>query len=752
MVYVGSSWVELDYWTSPSWGGYDARLRVLARSTQDIATNTSTVYFKLQKRVTGGSAYNYDPLDFEITCTDAVGGGHSATQTWTFGSVSSTSWEDVGGDDSDMYWSSVDHRADGTLTMTANAEGDRVLGGTFDTDITIQLPTIARASKPTGSPNPLTIGSSGATLTINTNRKSSSFMHTVKVQCGSWSWTSSARAVGASVNVTIPYTVIALFSATSKTATATVTCTTFSGTTQIGSAQTCSVTFQINTSVDHPNVGTITISDTNTTTHNVVQDNTKYVAYKSTLTASIPLTVSGSYTQLASATVTCGTKTQNYTLSGTSQTITFTFANVNANKLTVTVKDKRGTSASGSKTWTLLSYSPLTMTATVGRTSATGSTATGKVTGNAYGGTFGASTNSLTISYQWKLHSASSWTSGANTYTQSLSSGVSAYTKNITFSESFDYTQQYDIKFTVKDLFTTVTYTCQLMQGLPIISWDETEVDVYGNLDVHYRTSPEYYWTVPNSLDMMLNYDGRKNLLQNTSNTQTISGITFTVTKANGKVTVNGTATAQAQFYIYFTWKHGTQNCYFSGCPSGGGSSSYDVYIWDRAASARAKKWDGSTASASCSGDALSDSQEVRLENGKEYIYVIRVYSGVTISNQVFEPMIRNYRIASNGFVPFAPPTSGRRIMRVEKFTSGTVTVNANSATSTTVNFTTLNGYSPLAILRTWTNGSVLVSYSPTNSAYDLTSCTVWLRNVTSSSANVTVSVEVLYVRDEYTI
>ena len=73
MVYVGSSWVELDYWTSPSWGDYDARLRVLAYSVQDITSNTSTVYFKLQKRVTGGSAYQYDNLDFEISCTDAQG-------------------------------------------------------------------------------------------------------------------------------------------------------------------------------------------------------------------------------------------------------------------------------------------------------------------------------------------------------------------------------------------------------------------------------------------------------------------------------------------------------------------------------------------------------------------------------------------------------------------------------------------------------------------------------------------------------
>ena len=546
MVYVGSSWVELDYWTSPSWGGYDARMRVLARSTQDIATNTSTVYFKLQKRVTGGSAYNYDPLDFEITCTDAVGGGHSATQAWTFGSVSSTSWEDVGGDDSDMYWSSVDHRADGTLTMTVNAKGDRVLGGTFDTDITIQLPTIARASKPTGSPNPLTIGNSGATLTINTNRKSSSFMHTVKVQCGLWSWTSLARAVGASVTVAIPYSVIAQFLATSKTATATITCTTFSGNTQIGSAQTATVTFQVDSSVDHANIGTITVQDTNARTSAITQDDSIYIANISTLEATIPLTVSGDYTELAQAVVTCGTKSQNYTLSGTSQTITFEFDKVNASSLTVTVKDKRGNSVTATKSWTLIQYQPVTATATVSRPTATGSVGTGKLTGMAYGGNFGATQNSLTIEVDFKKHDDPDYDpQGTETYTLALGqSGFHDYTDSLTFLYTLDYQYQYDIRFTVSDLFSTAVYTAQLMQGLPILSWDVTEVDVWGDLHIHDREDPYKYQNVIDGFDAVLETNGHKNLITMTTPTKTENGVTFT---HNGTYyNVNGTATANA--------------------------------------------------------------------------------------------------------------------------------------------------------------------------------------------------------------
>lgn len=497
MVYVGSSWVELDYWTSPSWGSYDARLRVLAYSTQDIASNTSRIYFKLQKRVTGGSAYKYDPLDFQITGSGAKGDSHSATQTWTFGSVSDTSWVDVGGDTSDMYWSSVKHNDDGTLTLTANAEGDRILGGTFDTDITIQLPTIARASKPTITPNPQTWSNTTSnTITVTTNRKSSSFTHTVR--CDLWGFQQTKTGVGASTTFDIPYTTLASMPDTYKSFTGSVYTKTYSGATQIGSEVRSTWTVKIDTAIEHAVIGTITIQDTNARTSAVTQDNSVYIANISTLEATIPLTVSGDYTELAQAVVTCGNKSQTYTLSGTSQTITFEFDKVNASSLTVKVTDKRGNSVTSAKSWTLIQYQPVTATATVSRPTATGSVGTGKLTGMAYGGNFGATQNSLTIEVDFKKSEDADYDpQGTETYTLALSqSGFNDYTDNLTFLYSLDYQYQYDIRFTVSDLFSTAVYTAQLMQGLPIISWDENEVDIFGDLHIHDRTTPTLFWSL----------------------------------------------------------------------------------------------------------------------------------------------------------------------------------------------------------------------------------------------------------------
>lgn len=589
MVYVGSSWVELDYWTSPSWGSYDARLRVLAYSTQDIASNTSRIYFKLQKRVTGGSAYQYDPLDFQITGSGAKGDGHSATQTWTFGSVSDTSWVDVGGDTSDMYWSSVKHNDDGTLTLTANAEGDRILGGSFDTDITIQLPTIARASKPTITPNPQTWSNTTSnTITVNTNRKSSSFTHTVR--CDLWGFQQTNTGVGASTTFDIPYSTLASMPDTYKSFTGSVYTKTYSGATQIGSEVRSTWTVKVDTAIEHATIGTITIQDTNARTSAVTQDNSVYIANISTLEATIPLTVSGSYTQLASAVVTCGNKSQTYTLSGTSQTITFEFDKVNASSLTVKATDKRGNSVTSTKSWTLIQYQPVTATATVSRPTATGSVGTGKLVGMAYGGNFGATQNSLTIEVDFKKSDDADYDpQGTETYTLALSqSGFNDYTDSLTFLYSLDYQYQYDIRFTVSDLFSTAVYTAQLMQGLPIISWDENEVDIWGDLHIHDRTTPTDF---------------------------------------------------------------------------------------------------------------------------------------VNVRDLIVAPITKAV------------------------FTTSSVSVPANDATSTSVSLTVPVGYKPFAVTRTWTNGAVILSYCNTPIADNTTSVTIWLRNVTSSSMSVTASVEVLFIK-----
>lgn len=647
MTVVGSSWVEIEWWgDSTGYGDYQARWRCLARSEQNITTNSSTVYFRLQKRVTGGSAYNYNTLDFTITGTGAKGDGHNATQEWTFGSVSSTTWTDVGGDTSDMYWSGVRHRDDGTLSLTATANGDRVLGGTFNTSISIELPTIARASIPTIAPNPITISASTNALTVTTNRKSTSFTHSVTCAIGSYS--STQTGITDTATFDIPNSILSDFVATSKTLDGTITCVTYNGSTQIGT-KTATFNAQIDETQEHPNITSVTLTDTNPNSA-AIEASGSYIKNATNLSASIILGVVGSHTELASAVVQCGTKQQTYSLSRTSQTITFTYEKLDADALIITVYDKRGTSATQTKTWTLIPYRDITVTGAINRTSETGNTVSFNLNGACFGGSFGSATNSVTVTYRHKLHTASTWTDGSQTFTFTPSgTGETTYNYSNTIS-GFDYDKQYDIQFTVTDMFTSAsTAVLILTTGIPIYGNGSDFFAVYGRQFLHFdRDNPSKYWDLKEGLDAILEYHAKTNLMNINIATQTVSGITFTVND-DGTITANGTASADATLKVGVSKQLDTSKTwYFSGCPSGGSSSTY-YCGWETAVVAP------EFPPLVMVADTGNGSELIPMWGYPAYCpFYIVIKSGTTVSNLVFKPMIRDVRIASDVFVPNA--------------------------------------------------------------------------------------------------
>lgn len=640
MTVVGSSWVEIEWWGDTSYGDYQARWRCLARSEQNITTNSSTVYFRLQKRVTGGSAYNYNTLDFAISGTGAKGDGHNATQEWTFGSVSDTSWTDVGGDTSDMYWSGVRHSDDGTLSLTATASGDRVLGGTFNTSISIELPTIARASIPTIAPNPITISASTNALTVTTNRKSTSFTHSVTCAIGSYSSTQTGITDTATFDV--PNSILSDFVATSKTLEGTITCVTYNGSTNIGT-KTATFTAQIDETQEHPNITSVTLTDTNPNSA-AIEAQGSYIKNATNLSASIVLGVTGSHTELASAVVQCGTKQQTYSLSGTSQTIVFTYEKLDADALIITVYDKRGISATRTETWTLIPYRDITVTGAINRTSETGNTISFSLSGACFGGSFGAVANSVTVTYKYKLHTASTWTDGSQTFTFTPSgTGETTYNYSNTIS-GFDYDKQYDIQFTVTDMFTSALTTVLILTtGIPIYGNGADFFTVYGKSYLHFdRDNPSKYWDLKEGLDAILEYHAKTNLIDLNANTQTVGGITFTI--SDGTVKANGTASEDATIRVGVSQTlDTTKTWYFSGCPSGGSSSTY-YCGWETMSSP--------SGTLVMSADTGNGAILEPVDNYPSIVpFYIVVKSGTTVSNLVFKPMLRDSRIASDVFV-----------------------------------------------------------------------------------------------------
>lgn len=627
MTYVGNSWTQLAYWEEATGYGYLAQLRLIAYSTQDIGSNRSTIHWQWQKSVTGGSVFWNDSHNYSVSC------GTSTSWNFALGSQSSTAWTNVG----DENTTTVTHNSDGTRSVGWSCAGYKYWSY-VEAGGTIELPTIPRTSVPTVSPNPITLSSNTNTLTVTTNRKSTSFTHDITCTIGSY--TETKTGITDSTTFDIPETVLSDFTATSKTLDGTIECVTKNGSTTIGTKE-VTFTAQIDEAQEHPSITSVTLTDTNPNSA-AIEAQGSYIKYATNLSTSIVLGVTGSYTQLASAVVQCGTKQQTYALSGTSQTITFTYEKLDADALIVTVYDKRGTTATQTKTWTLIPYRDITVTGSVDRMSETGNTISFSLSGACFGGSFGAVANSVTVTYKYKLHNASTWSDGSETFTFTPSgSGETSYTYSNTLT-GFAYDQQFDFQFTVTDMFTdATTRVLVLTVGIPVYGNGEDFFSVYGKSYLHFdRDNPNKFWDLKEGLDAILEYHAQTNLFTITGESTVNDGITFTVND-DGTVKADGTSTrpSGASFITLGVFYGEVGKTYImNGCPIGGSEETYTLGIRDL---------NGGNPVQHETGDGL----EFTVTSTSGYRVACYVRSGATVDNIVYKPMIRDARIASDEFV-----------------------------------------------------------------------------------------------------
>lgn len=148
--------------------------------------------------------------------------------------------------------------------------------------------------------------------------------------------------------------------------------------------------------------------------------------------------------------------------------------------------------------------------------------------------------------------------------------------------------------------------------------------------------------TLPTSLDGYSSVNvvqSGKNILPNTAQTATENGVTFTV-NSDGSVSLSGTCNADTNFYIYsgFTFPKLGQY-FFSGCPSGGSTSTYRVFLTNYGADV------GSGYLLNVSN--LSTTTSIR----------INIKSGVVTDGLVFKPQIEAGSTATTYEAYTAPTT-----------------------------------------------------------------------------------------------
>lgn len=378
--------------------------------------------------------------------------------------------------DNNLYLGSkeytVGHNTDGTKVagVSASFSSSDFTPSSGSASGNLTLTTIPRASSVTATNTDI-----GSATSININRASSNFKHTLKYSFGSLSGT-IATNVDTSYGWTIPTTFYAQIP-NAKTGTCTITCETYSGSTLIGT-KTTTFTVTANESLCKP-VLTASVVDINQDTIDLTGNNQKLVKYHSTAQ------ISYSATSQNSSTIT------KITINDVEVTNSpYNIENVVSSSFVVKATDSRGYVTTLTLTPDMVDYVPLTNNPSFYRTAPTTGEMSLTFSGNYFNNTFGSVANTLTIHWYYKLKDADVWTNGAelvlntdykiinNTY----HSGDSSFEEAIDLGDTYDYQKQYDFKLIIEDALEQVVITQSVSKGQPIVNWDDDHFNINGDI------------------------------------------------------------------------------------------------------------------------------------------------------------------------------------------------------------------------------------------------------------------------------
>lgn len=341
--------------------------------------------------------------------------------------------------------------ASGSLTISHAADGTKSFSITVEAGIyqwaincsgsgSFTLNTIPRASSISSVTSSVTVDGSNS-VTVNISRNSTAFTHKVKFAFGSYS--QEYTGVATSKSYAPPMTWLnAIPNATSGTATVTVT--TYNGSTQIGSAVSKDFTVNVPSSVV-PTLGTFSATIVNNT---VPSSWGIYVQDKSQCKLQIS-NASGAYSSTIKA---YSIKQGSTTLSTSSSVTTPVLAVTGGITYTATITDSRGRTASKTVSIQVYAYVPPSVTSALSQRCLQNGTlndngtyikATGKFSFASCNGK-----NSATAKVYFKKPEDASWSTGV-----AFSSNVPVV---IAGSASID--SSYQVMYEVTDAFTTVQF------------------------------------------------------------------------------------------------------------------------------------------------------------------------------------------------------------------------------------------------------------------------------------------------------
>ena len=431
------------------------------QGSQSITANTSTVNWRITVSRTGAYYTHNHQGDSTLSLNLDGRNVHYSYPTWE---TSGEEYTLASGS------STISHNADGTkkLPISCTFNPNNGLHGTITVSASLSLTTIPRSSSVSVSP-----GVIGSSVTININRQSSSFKHTVR-----YSWASKSGTIATNVDTSATWSIPIDFAndiPNSASGTGTIYVDTYSGSTKTGT-QSTTLTASVPGNVK-PTFTGVSLSDLNGAAQNLIPNGNTFIQVISNIkvafngaVGSYGSSITGYYAEIVG-------KNQSTSSNGGGLGIMNYHGTIN---IRARVSDSRGRwSDTKEVSVTVLEYFAPALSFSIARTGSTSSTLT--VTRNAKIAPLavsGSQKNTMTLTFKVARLGTTNFQVDTGPATGSWTSISTLVNSQANLAGNYLANQSWVVIGTLEDKFTRSDFMVNVATESVVLSYDRSGVGV----------------------------------------------------------------------------------------------------------------------------------------------------------------------------------------------------------------------------------------------------------------------------------
>lgn len=431
------------------------------QGSQSITANTSTVNWRMTVSRTGAYYTHNHQGDSTLSLNLDGQNVHYSYPTWE---TSGEEYTLASGS------STISHNADGTKTLPISCtfNPNNGLHGTITVSASLSLTTIPRSSSVSVS-----AGVIGSSVTININRQSSSFKHTVR-----YAWAGKSGTIATNVDTSTTWTIPLDFAndiPNSASGTGTIFVDTYSGSTKTGT-QSTTLTASVPANVK-PTFTGISLSDSNGAAQNLIPNGSMFIQVISNIkvafngaVGSYGSSITGYYAEIIG-------KNQSTSSNGGSLGIMNYHGTI---KIRASVSDSRGRwSDAREVSVTVLEYFAPALSFSIARTGSTSSTLT--VTRNAKIASLtvsGSQKNSMRLTFKVARLGTTNFQVDTGPATGSWTSISNLVNSQANLAGNYLSNQSWVVIGTLEDKFTQTEFMINVATESVVLSYDRSGVGV----------------------------------------------------------------------------------------------------------------------------------------------------------------------------------------------------------------------------------------------------------------------------------